>query len=64
MADTYKGMKKLQTWVSSTAYQNIIDLGVIFRLSAQDVVREAVKQFYEGTYNVLDRDEHKISNVT
>jgi len=60
----YDGMKKLQTWVSSTAYQNIVDLGVIFRLSAQDVVRESVKQFYENTYNVIDREQHKISNVT
>ena len=60
----YAGMKKLQAWLSSTAYRNVKDLGIIFHLSDQDVMREALKQFYENTYNVIDRDEHKISNVT
>lgn len=43
--------KKYKTMVtmSSTAYANMIKLGVLFRLNNQDIMREALKQMYSNT---------------
>lgn len=43
--------KKYKTMVtmSSTAYANMINLGVIFRMNNQDIMRESLKQLYNNT---------------